>query len=190
MTGQSHSSPSTPDDETLAVRAIDDQAAFTELYRRHFTKVYRYHVAHAGNVPDAQDLTAETFMAALENLKTYRGKGSFCAWLFGIARHKVAMRFRSRKPEVSLEDAIGFADPSPGPELVAGQSLQLTQVFKYLRELTPERAEALVLCIFSDLTAAEAGQVIGKSEAAMKMLVFRGLKDLREKCSFCLQEEK
>ena len=54
----------------------------------------------------------------------------------------------------------------------------------------PERAEALILCIFSDLTAAEAGQVIGKSEAAIKMLVFRGLKDLREKCSLSLQEEK
>ena len=190
MTVQSHSSQPTPDDETLVACATNDQAAFAELYHRHFTKVYRYHVAHTGNVHDAQDLTAETFMAALENLKTYRGKSSFCAWLFGIARRKVAMRFRSRKPEISLEDVIGFADPSPGPELAAGQRLQLDQIFKYFCELTPERAEALILCIFSDLTAAEAGQVIGKSEAAIKMLVFRGLKDLREKCSLSLQEEK
>jgi len=63
--------PNPPDDETgLAFQARADVNAFAELYHRHVTRVYRYHMAHTGNPSDAEDLTSQTFMAALtgENL--------------------------------------------------------------------------------------------------------------------------
>ncbi len=180
----------TLDDEALASQARQDAAAFTELYQRHFQRVYRYHMAHTANVEDAQDLTAQTFMAALEGIASYRGKGSFCAWLFGIARRKRAMRFRSRRFEVPLEHPNEVADPAPPPEIAAGRRLQLAQVSHALSQISPDRAEALMLCLFGDLTATEAGQVMGKSEAAVKMLLHRGLRDLRERCAPGSQEEE
>lgn len=178
------------DDAILANRATIDSSAFAELYRRHFDRVYRYHIAHTGNVNDAQDLTAQTFVAALEGIANFRGEGSFCAWLLGIARHKMAYHFRSRHTEMPLSNADMLPDLSPSPEENSHQKYQLTLISRALRQIKSERAEALELCVFGDLTAAEAGQILGKSEAAIKMLVCRGLKDLRQKCSLMLQEEK
>ena len=50
----------------LARRALTDANAFAELYQRNVTRVYRYHIAHCGSVKDTEDLTSQTFMAALE----------------------------------------------------------------------------------------------------------------------------
>jgi RNA polymerase sigma-70 factor (ECF subfamily) len=178
------------DDQALVSRAIQNPAAFAGLYQRHFQRVYRYHIARTGDVADAQDLTAQTFIAALEGLATYKGTGSFAAWLMGIARHKLAMSFRSRMLEEPLQAAEDLPDPAPLPEAATVRRLQLSQISRLLLDLTPERAEALALCIFADLTATEAGQAMGKTPSAVKMLVYRGLRDLRQTLTSSIQEEK
>lgn len=175
-------------DNTLARSARQQPEAFAMLYQRHLHKIYRYHLAQTGNVADAQDLTSQTFMAALEGIAGFRGAGSFVAWLMGIARRKCALFFRQRKPEVSLE----AADDRPGSEMPAeqrvGERIQMQQIQRALRALSPDRADAIALCIFGELTASEAGRVLGKSEAAVKMLVFRGLRDLRPQLGQSLEE--
>ncbi len=158
------------------------------LYQRHLPQVYRYHLVHTGSVTDAQDLTSQTFMAALEGIRSFRGTGSFAAWLMGIARHKCALFFRKRKPETQLETVAELADPGDSAEQGAEKQLQISLIQRALRSLSPERAEAISLCLFGNLTAAEAGRVLGKSEAAVKMLVFRGLRDLRADLSPSLEE--
>ena len=178
------------DDQDLVSRAIQNPSAFASLYQRHFQRVYRYHMARTGDTADAQDLTAQTFMAALEGLDTFKGTGSFAAWLMGIAHHKLAMNFRSRMLEEPLQAAEDLPDPAPLPEAAVVRRLQLSQISRALLDLTPERAEALVLCIFADLTATEAGQAMGKSPSAVKMLVYRGLRDLRQTFAISIQEEK
>ena len=78
------------DDERLAWEARRSQDAFGELFRRHFQRVYRYHMSKTGCADEAEDLTSQTFMAALENIAADRADGSFAAWLLGIARRKAA----------------------------------------------------------------------------------------------------
>jgi RNA polymerase sigma-70 factor (ECF subfamily) len=182
-------SQSNHDDETLAARGVGDPAAFAELYQRHFQRVYRYHMTRLGSDAEAQDLTSQTFLAALEGLASYRGTGSFGAWLFGIARNKIAQYFRLQRFETPLEAAEVVPDPTPSIEAITGQRLQFASLSRTLRNLTVERAEAIELCIFADLTAREAGLVMGKSEAAVKMLLMRGLNDLKGRLAF-LAEEK
>jgi RNA polymerase sigma-70 factor (ECF subfamily) len=182
------------EDDVLAQAArpgsANRAAAFSQLYRRHFQRVYRYHLAQTGSRADAEDLTAQTFMAALEGIHGYRGEGRFQAWLFGIARRKALMFFRSRKPELALDLLDNLPDGNPLPEVAAGQRLQIEHISRALHSLAPDRAEALALCIFGDLTAQEAGQVMGKTPAAVKMLVYRGLKDLRIRSGLAALEEK
>ncbi len=177
-------------DENLAAQAHRQPQAFAELYNRHFLRVYRYHMARTGSAADAQDLTSQTFMAALEGLAGFKGSGSFCAWLMGIARRKTALHYRSQKPVAPLEDAGSLADPRPSPETSVFQRLDLTRIHRALDQISPDRGEAIRLCIFGELSAAEAGQVMDKSEAAVKMLLHRGLKDLREKLAPVMQEER
>jgi RNA polymerase sigma-70 factor (ECF subfamily) len=180
-----------PDDQ-LAHQARLNAEAFAELYRRHVTRVYRYHLAHTGNVHDAEDLTSQTFLAALEGIRSFRGDGPFAAWLMGIASRKRALLFRRsrRRPEVPLEAALHIPTPGLPTDQAASLRLQIESVSRALQQISPDRAEALVLCLFSGLTCAEAAKALRKSEAAVKMSLSRGLRDLRERTSLALEVEK
>ena len=178
------------DEIQLAREALTDAEAFAELYRRNVTRVYRYHMAHTGNVKDAEDLTSQTFMAALEGLASFRGEAPFAAWLMGIASRKRALFFRGRRPEVPLEAALHIPTPGLLTDQLAGQRLQIESIVRALHKLSPDRSEALILFYFSGLSHAESARVLGKTEAAVKMLVSRGLQDLRERTSLALEVEK
>jgi RNA polymerase sigma-70 factor (ECF subfamily) len=168
------------DEIYLARRASGDLEAFAELYQRHMPYVYHYHLARTGNADDAQDLTSQTFLAALEGIASYRGQGSFGGWLFGIAAHKVADHYRRLRSVAPLEDAEYLPALDPPPDDIASQRLELAQISSALKTLSAEQAEALTLRIFGNLSAAEVGQIMGRSEAAAKMLVHRGLRSLRQ----------
>lgn len=173
----------TPEQEAdvdLAREARQDGLAFSELYRRHFRRVYGYHLLRTGNVDDAEDLTSQTFMAALEGIHRYDGRGSFAAWLMGIAHHKMAQHYRRKRSQEALETVETLPDLDHHPEDVAYQRGLVRQVGLALRRLTPERAEAFVLRTFGGLSAAETAGILGKSEGAVKMLVHRALLDLRQ----------
>jgi len=182
----------TEQDETdLAQQAISNVDAFAELYHRHMTRVYRYHIAHVGNVKDAEDLTSQTFMAALEGIRSFRGTGPFAAWILGIAARKRLMFFRrsAGKPQVPLDSALHYPSPELPTDKAASQRLQLESVSHALKQISADRAEALILTYFSGLSHAEAARVLNKTEAAIKMLVSRGLQDLRERTSLALEVE-
>ena len=67
-------------DEIQFIReAVSDVNAFADLYRLHVARVYRYHMIHIGNMKDAEELTSQTFMAALKELRTFRGNSSIAA---------------------------------------------------------------------------------------------------------------
>ncbi len=181
--------PSPPmDDSQLASRACTDADAFAELYRRHITRVYRYHMVHTGNVKDAEDLTSQTFMSALEALRSFRGAGSFAAWIMGIAMRKRALFFRShREALLPLDSTDEIADPGPSTDKAATRHMQIEQIVRALRNISPDRAEAIALHFFAGLDCAEAARAVGKSEAAVKMLISRGLHDLRSRTSLSLE---
>ncbi|GAB4504284.1 MAG: hypothetical protein Fur0043_12780 [Anaerolineales bacterium] len=183
--------PQPPEDEArLARQARTDVNAFAELYRRHVTRVYRYHMAHTGNLRDAEDLTSQTFMAALEGIRSYRGTGSFAAWIMGIAVRKQKMYYRGSKPEVPLEAALHLPTPGLPTEQEAARRLQVERVRRALQHLRPERAEALILRYFGGLDIQETARVLGKSQGAVKMLIARGLQDVRERMSLDLEMEQ
>ena len=178
------------DEVDLARHAVADVEAFAELYHRHITRVYRYHIAHTGNAKDAEDLTSQTFMAALEGIRSFRGTGSFSAWIMGIASKKRLMFFRGSRPEVPLDAVLYYPSPDLPTDKAASRRLQLESVSRALQQISPDRSEAIILTFFGGLSNAEAGRVLDKSEAAVKMLVSRGLQDLRERTSLALEVEQ
>ena len=173
-------SQATLSDETLAGRVSGDPQAFGELYRRYLQRIYAYHLMRTGNVADAQDLTSQTFLAALEGISSFRYQGSFAAWLLGIAHHKIADHYRHNPEMVELEAAVDTPSPQPKLEEVVERGLRLEQVSQALDNLLPERAEALALRIFGQLSATDTGKVMKKSAGAVRTLVYRALQDLRQ----------
>ena len=160
-----------------------------ELYRRHVRSIYRYHLAHTGDVKDAEDLTSQTFMAALEGIRSFRGTGPYITWLIGIASRKRALFFRRRKPLVPLDAALHIPSSGLPTDRAAARRMHLDQLLGALRTISPDRAEAIILCFFSELSTTEAALVLGKSQAAVRMLLSRGLHDLRTRTSFALEVE-
>ena len=177
------------DDARLAQHAHSDPQAFAELYRRHMRSIYRYHLAHTGNAGDAEDLTSQTFMAALEGMRSFRGGGPYITWLIGIASRKRALFFRGKKTQIPLDAVLHIPAPSLPTEKAAARRLQMDQLFAALKTISQDRAEAIILCFFSELSTAEAGLVLRKSEAAVRMLISRGLHDLRTRTSLALEVE-
>lgn len=167
------------DDMALVRLAQQDLSRFSDLYQRHGQRVYRYLLSRVGNVQDAQDLTSQTFIAAMENIDRFRGASTFSTWLLGIARHKAADQFRRRKPEVELETAADVPNPDENADEIVSLHLQAEQVARKLQTLAPDRAEALRLRLFGGMEVADIARLMDKNEAAVRMLVFRGLRDLQ-----------
>ena len=160
--------------------AAPHRAAFANVYEQNAQQVYRYLLARVGRVALAEELMAETFVAALEGFDGYRGTGTRLAWLIGIARRKVADEYRAHRRERPLDEArfVVSAEEDSPHQVVVGR-LQGERVLVLLQKLTADRREALSMRLFGGLTARETGEVMGKSEAAVKMLVHRALRDLR-----------
>ena len=167
------------DDLTLVRMAKNDMRAFSVLYERYATQVYRYLLVRVGNVHDAQDLTSQTFMAAMKGLKSYQGQSPFPAWLLGIARNKAADLFRQRHPVSELDEAVETADSGDDMEDVIDRQMAVEKIARKLQTISPDRAEALSLRLFGGLEVAEIARVMEKQESAVRMLVFRGLRDLQ-----------
>jgi len=184
-----------PPDLILVKQVKKAPCLFLTLYQRHYKRVYVYHLARTGNDQDAQDLTSETFLAALDNIAAYqperyqRSEYSFAAWLFGIAHHKLADFFHKRVPQTSLEEVGERPTADPPPEQAALHRSDLTRLRQVLALLPEERADALSLRFISDLSLAEVAQVMDKSEGAVKMLIYRGLQELRDRLGPVALEE-
>lgn len=161
----------------------ESTANFEALYREQVNFVYRYLAVRIGNPHDVQDLTAQTFLAALESQQRSsqwaRPITSIRGWLLGIARHKVAAFYRESINSAPLDAAFDVPDPAPLPDVRAMHTLRLDQVARVMQAIAPDRAEAIALCFFGGLTFDEAATVMGRSRDAVKMLVHRGITDLR-----------
>ncbi|MBC7870439.1 MAG: sigma-70 family RNA polymerase sigma factor [Chitinophagaceae bacterium] len=171
-------------DELLACAARDDPTArptaFGELYARYVSHIYRYLLSRVSNQHDAEDLTTQTFEAALQGIAAYRGQGAFAAWLTIIARNKAINYYRTHRNR-PLDTEIDFVFYSPPLDDIIGQRLQISQILAALDDLNPERAEVIRLRIFGELSTAQTAQAMGKTEAAVKMLLYRALGDLRKR---------
>ena len=169
----------------MLVAARENPAAFAQIYQRYAPHIYRYLLTKVNNQQDAQDLTAQTFAAALQKFNGFRADGSLAAWLTVIARNYAISHYRRKRHEVPLDDEMPLTT-LPTEEIV-GRRLRLASILAALDRLPAERAEVIRLRIFGELSTAETAQVMGKSEAAVKMLLLRALRDLRQ---YVVREEK
>ena len=154
---------------------------FAASYTAHVLPLYRYFYQHTGNATDAEDLTATTISKALANLRSYAGRASVAAWLFGIARHTLHDFQRQRGNTVALTDAaMSLADRTPLPEQQVMMREQQDDLHMHIRALPANQREALTLRYFGTLPIAEIAVVLDRSEGAVKLLIHRALTTLRD----------
>ena len=172
--------PGDPDLE--AVRAAQaDPAAFDVLYRRYLDRVYGYAFYQLGDHHDAEDATERTFLAALRAIGRYRDRGStFRAWLFRIAHNCVANvhRSRSRRRTEPMPADPPWSAPDADPAGLLHRAEELHAVMRAVGGLPDDRRQVVLLRFVDGLSAAEIGEVLGRSPGAVRVLQHRALRDL------------
>lgn len=153
------------------------RADFAQVYREHVTRVYRYVYARVGNRESAEDLTAQVFFEALQRWPSYREQGKVAAWLFTIARRRVADYYRRSRPTLSLEQLPEVDDPATPWEAIELQE-EVEHLAVLVSQLDEEDQELLRLRFAAGLTYREMAEVLGRSEAAVKMAVHRLIRRL------------
>ncbi len=171
------------DEMELVRRAASDSEAFGELYNRHVMRIYNYIYYRTGDYQDAEDLTARVFQRALQHVANFQDQGvPFSAWLYRIAHNLVANwhRDRSRRPVVQLEDHVADTGAVTHPEALAMAEEQNRILLVAVRKLPPDRQQLLILKFVERLSNAEIGQIMGRTEGAIKSLYHRTLNSLRD----------
>jgi RNA polymerase sigma-70 factor (ECF subfamily) len=170
-------------DQSLALRAREDRDAFGALYQRHVTAIYRYVYYRVGNHEDAEDLTAKSFTRALNKISTYNDRGlPFTAWLYRIAHNVVANHHRdnSRKPSLPLDDIDAFKAHNDDADHKIDDDRARAALLHAIRKLPSERQHLIVLKFVEQKQNTEIGQIMNRSEGAIKSLYHRTLAQLRE----------
>ena len=172
------------DEATLIEEAKADPEAFGLLYEQYVDKIYSYVYYRTGNHHDAEDLTAKVFYQAMNHIPRYIHRGApFSSWLYRIAHNLVANwhRDRSRRQVISLDRLASVArhtDDSPFEQ--AAQSEQTDALLDAIGRLPDDRQQLLILKFVERMPNASIGQIMGRSEGAIKSLYHRTLLALRE----------
>ncbi|MCC6168906.1 MAG: sigma-70 family RNA polymerase sigma factor [Caldilineaceae bacterium] len=164
-------------------RARSDPTAFGALYETYVERVYAYIYHRVGNIQDAEDLTARTFYRALDSLDSYEDRGApFSAWLFRIAHNLVANHHRdhSRRHFLSLDRLWFHSQEGDSPLQQLEQEETRAALWSAINRLPEERRNLLIFKFGSQLSNLEIGEMMNKSESAIKSLYFRTLAALRQ----------
>ncbi len=175
-------------------RAIQgDHEAFGLLYEQYVERIFNYVYYRTGNQHDAEDLTAKVFFRAMRRIPQYQERGlPVSAWLYRIAHNLVANwhRDRGRRPEISLDEGVASIPHSEHPEATLLQLEEQDHLLSIIRDLPSERQQLIILKFVEHMSNAEIGQIMGRTEGAVKSLYHRTLLSLRTDMEIVSKEDK
>ena len=170
-----------------------DEAAFKELYRAFSRRLYAYVLRQHGDPAQAEEIVSDTLYEVWKAPGKFRGDSQFSTWLIGIARNKVLMAFRSRKPDTlhdDLDDAAeSVAADEPGAFEVLAQQQRQAGVRHCMDKLSAEHRECVHLVFFEGLPLAEVAALQACPENTVKTRLFHARQKLRNCLKLLLQRE-
>jgi RNA polymerase sigma-70 factor (ECF subfamily) len=169
-------------EQLIARAAAGDREAFGRLYEEHAVRVFRHAYFLTSDVTLAEDLTAQTFLKALEAIGRYENRGvPFIAWLLRITvnlaiNHRKALKngIHAQLPEQIVDD-----DALGSPEQSCTMKSEGERVWRKVMELPTEQRQVIVMRFMEDLAYADVASVLGKSIGAVRVIQFRALHNLR-----------
>ena len=166
--------------------SVDDAARrldqFAEKYQQFFPRVFAYVYGRVHNVHQAEDLVSEVFERAFLKMGSLRNDEAFATWLFTIARNLVTSQARKRGRESIVDPDIlkSVVATSISVENEVLVREEVAAVVECLKKF-PQREQDIVSLKFdAELTNGQIAQVMGLSEANVRVILFRTLRKLRE----------
>ncbi len=163
---------------TEARRNSEDMLA--SLYEEYYDKIAHYAFLRIGNKTEAEDIAGEVFLKALQSLKSYQERGiPMQAWLFRIAHNLVVDYFRKTAKRKSVPiDTVPIqadTDPATGTE----KKIEAERLARAMERLTPAQKAVIGLRFFGGLTSKEVGQILNKSDGAVREMQRAAVESLR-----------
>jgi RNA polymerase sigma-70 factor, ECF subfamily len=169
-------------DRSLVRAAQADPRRFEPLYRKYVGQVYSFALYELRDRPAAEDLTEQVFLRALAGLPRFQERGedeasTFRVWLFQIARHAVSnhRRLLLRRPEAPLDLALELPAPDDVARAVEERDLA-RRALRAVMALPDDRREVILLRYVEEMATEEVALVLGRSEAAVRVLLHRALR--------------
>lgn len=155
--------------------ALADDAAFESWYRRTLPRVYSYLLSRIGGEPTlAEELTQQTYVAAIAQRARYDGRADTVTWLCGIARHKLADHYRGLEREGRRTMHLAVRQLAVERADVHASDLdERAAIQEAFRSLPPDQRAVLAFVVLDDLPVAEAARLLGKSAGATQSLLHR-----------------
>lgn len=167
-------------EKSLVRQAIKrDAAAFTELYWHNIDRVYKHVFYRVRHQNAAEDITQETFIKAWKAIDRYQDRGhTFAAWLTAIADNLTADYFKANPGHVPLDEVI-----AGGRELNVKKDTDLrdnhNDVHEAISTLAEEKQKVVLMRYIEGFSFAEIARALKKSEGAVRVILHRSLRELR-----------
>jgi RNA polymerase sigma-70 factor (ECF subfamily) len=171
----------------LAQIAQGDEGAFKTLYRAFSRRLYAYVLKQLGDAAQAEEIVADTLYEVWRAPTRFRGDALFSTWLIGVARNKLLMAWRARKPDARHEDIDDFAELIAGDDHSGFDELAERQrrdgVLRCVQRLSDEHRECIHLVFYEGLALADVAQLQACPENTVKTRLFHA----RKKLEHCLR---
>ena len=168
-----------PSDAAPSGAGPDQRHALVALYDSALPEVYGYLAARCGSATVAEDLTSETFLAAVDAVRRGAVPDLTVAWLVGVARHKLVDHWRRREREDrALTAVVDDAGPDTDPWDVR---LDRMVAHEALADLGAHHRGALVLRYLDGLPVREVASCLDRTEGATEVLLVRARRAFRDR---------
>ncbi len=141
-----------------------------EIYEMYSRNVFLFLLSKTNNEPLAEELTQETFFQAVQSIDRFRGNSSVLTWLCGIAKNVWLKYLKKHQELLSIEDDI--------PEIKDTKEINVQweqkEILQLIHDMNEPTREVMYLRLISNLSFAEIGEIIGKTENWTRVTFFRG----------------
>jgi len=167
-----------------------DVGKLEQLFERHHRPLFHFFLHLTASRAASEDLVQEVFYRILKYRHTYQPETSFRAWMFQVGRN-VHLDYAGRhKGEVGLpEDVVQFRAPEPPPDRQAQKNQEAVLLRRALAALPREKREVLIMSRFMDLKYEEIATALQCEVGAVKVRVYRALRELSDRF-FALSGER
>ena len=185
-------------DNTEVIRLLarieqHDEAAFRQLYTTFSRKLYAYALRQMSDPAQAEEIVADTLYEIWRQPARFRGDAQFSTWLIGIARNKILMAFRARRPDQDHDDIEDFSDQLASDDEsafdVIAQKQRREGVKNCMDKLSDEHRECVHLVFYEGMSLGEVAQVQDCPENTVKTRLFHARQKLKNCLRLLVQSE-
>jgi len=148
-----------------------------DIYRENYPIVYGYLLSLCGEIPLAEDLTAETFLKAFLHPRRYDGQCKLSTWLCTIGKN---LYINERKRQLRSRRLTAHSSTEPDPEELLLEKEQIAQLYRTTRQLEPPYDQVFFMRL-DGLSFRQIGDAMGKSENWARVTFFRAKVKIQER---------